>query len=272
MTVAYYLELAEQADLLHEFEGGRFVAGEQVDPVSHERRLLVTYCTAGLAANDTWWATLPAIAARLVGTPDAVMVRLDRTAGPPPSPWLRHTTYLRRTGEPATAPPPRSEAVTVRPAVPQDEVSLRRWIGQALSNAATAQGHAAEHDDIQETAAGLLSHPGRRSFAADHGAATVGHATLLCEERDEITGEAYIELFDLLVEAAAEVRSAATDALTRACLRWAAEAGLPLIGNVTHPLTPGADGKAQRIVGALIAQGWSQDHTLWYRTCPGKAS
>jgi hypothetical protein len=266
MTVTDYLEMAGRADVLRDFEGSRFVADEQTDPVSGERRLLVTYCPAALAANADWWAALPRIAADLVDAPDAVLVRLRHTDGAPPRPWIRHTSYLRHAGGPAAGTPSASDMITVRRAVPEDEAALRRWVGQALVNGA-AHGPAGTLGDTEEIAAGLLALPGRQSFVAERDVTAIGHATLLCAERDEVTGEAYVELFDVLVEADDEVRRAATDALTRACVRQAAEAGAPLIGNVVHSVTGGGNGHGDRVVAKLITQGWNPDHALWYRQC-----
>ncbi|MEE1772473.1 hypothetical protein PUR34_31010 [Streptomyces sp. JV185] len=272
MTVTDYLEMAGQADVLRDFEGSRFVADEQTDPVSGERRLLVTYCQAALATNADWWAALPRIAADLVDAPDAILVRLHHTDGAPPRPWIRHTSYLRHAGGPPVATPATSatsatsDMITVRRAVPGDEAALRRWVGQALVNGA-AHGPAGTLGDTAEIAAGLLALPGRQSFVAERGTTAIGHATLLCAERDEVTGEAYVELFDVLVEADDEVRRAATDALTRACIRQATKAGAPLIGDVVHSVTDGGNGHGDRIVAKLITQGWSPDHALWYRQC-----
>ncbi|MFE7277019.1 hypothetical protein [Streptomyces sp. NPDC057623] len=249
-------------------------AGPYTDAVTGESHVLVQ--DAGeRALKDP--AVLEAVRAALHREHPGAESTLLRT--PPdvslPAPWRRHLTYVRCEGE--LPPVPDGPAVTLadRPAVtladrPADEELVRVWLTQAFVAAGVDVRRPVSEAAARAAADDLCALPGRVSLMARHGGRTVGHATLLTECDDETTGEAVVELVDILVDGAPDT-GLATAELSRAAAVHAHALGRPLIGNVVHTAAsdPEEAGKdTWRIVTRLLENGWSLDHAYWWAPAP----
>ncbi|MFD7712648.1 hypothetical protein ACFV6E_40060 [Streptomyces sp. NPDC059785] len=104
--------------------------------------------------------------------------------------------------------------------------------------------------------ASVLGTPGRVTYVAERAGKVVGHATLLTDATDDVTGTEYVELLDVLVRPLAD--RAAQRRLVEAACSHAAHSGRPLLGNVVH--TADAPGHAERVLAALRRDGWQLAH------------
>ncbi|WP_255945415.1 hypothetical protein [Streptomyces odontomachi] len=257
-TTDSYLERAQQAGLLDETLGHRFVSDRYDDPFTGRRQVLVEYTDAGLPEDPH---ALGALCDRLYERHAAAQSILLRVVGDVrlPSPWLPRLTYIRHGSAENGAPPRPESAVGVRPAVPDDDSRIRDWLVQAFRNAYPGQEIAAGHSGIE----GILTSPARRSFIAHVADLPIGHGTVLFDERDEVTGEVFAELVDILVDDAAH-RRAATSALVAAAVQ--ATRGRPLRGHVVHPREKATARQADLVLHALLRGDWSVDHVFWEHT------
>ncbi|KND25991.1 hypothetical protein [Streptomyces acidiscabies] len=241
-------------------------AGPYTDPVTGERHILVPDAGERVLKDA---ALLDAVCAALHREhPGAESTLLRTPPGVEPgAPWRRHLTYVRHTGE--LPPVPDGPEVSLADGDTDGEL-VRLWLAQAFTAAGTDMRRPVPEDVALAEAAGLYALPGRVSLLARHEGRTVGHATLLTEQEDETTGEAFVELVDILVDGAPDDRLA-TAALTRAAAAHAHALGRPLIGNVVHaaPSGPQEAGKdTWRIVTRLLETGWTLDHAYWWAPAP----
>jgi hypothetical protein len=242
-------------------------AGPYTAPVTGERHVLVQ--EAGeRALTDP--AVLDAVCAALHREyPDAESTLLRTPPGVElSSPWRRHLTYVRCEAD----LPPVPDAPAVTPAAgPVDEELVRVWLAQAFVAAGVDMRRPVGPGVARAEAESLCAAPGRVSLMARHDGRTVGHATLLTDHEDETTGEAIVELVDILVDGAPDPRLA-TAALTRAAASHARGLGRPLIGNVVHTAATGPEAAGKdtwRIVTTLLETGWRLDHAYWWSPAPG---
>lgn len=264
-----YLAEAAAAGLVEQARGHRYVVGVHEDPLSDERRLLVEYCDEELLTDLAWLTRLveqaralePAVAAVVVRAPGTV--RLD-------DPWQRTISYVIHPADSADAASgaPAVPGVTVSPAeTAQDEDRITEWLARAMVDGSADHGHTADPATAVPLARECLSDPDRFSYLARLGGTAVGHATLLCAAQDEVTGRRAVELVDILVELADRPRrGAVAAALTSAALAHAHRLDLPLLGHVVHPSAQSAADHGDRIVAALLTQGWNLDHVFWRRS------
>ncbi|MFE4540310.1 hypothetical protein ACFRKB_35465 [Streptomyces scopuliridis] len=260
-TTDDYLERARRAGLMDEVRGHRYVADQYDDPFTARPQVLVEYCDPELPGDAEALGELCDRVRKRHTAAEAVLLRVPGGV-PLPEPWRPRLTYIRhdrRTD--ATAPRPGSPgpAVGVRPATPDDDARVHAWLVRAYRNAYPGQEVDAQHDGVKA----VLADPGRRSFIAHIAGAPIGHGTVLTDERDEVTGEAFAELVDILVDDA-EHRREATSALVAAAVR--ATAGRRLCGHVVHPHEPEPARHADMVLQTLLRSGWSVDHAFWERT------
>ncbi|GAB3898588.1 hypothetical protein GCM10029964_083250 [Kibdelosporangium lantanae] len=250
-----YLRSAEQAGLVAEVAGHQYVAGEYTDPVTGTRTCLVEYCdSAGVRGEALWHHVLerfPTVEAVFLRTPPA------RPLSPP---WRVHSTYLRWHG---AGPPLPESSVTLRDAGPDDRAAIVDWLVRALVDGAAHNGRPAVTADARAVAMNVLHAPGTRSFVACRDHAVIGHATVLSDSYDDLTGTAFVELLDVFVDPDPDAREV-RHALAAMGMRHARGLGRPLIGHVVHKASS-ANTEAPRIVESLEAQGWCQDHIYWIR-------
>lgn len=252
--IAEYLDAARESGLLHGEPGRQFVADAYTEPLTGRRQVLVEHADVAVVRDER----------RLVDTlrrmhPDAtgVVLRVE-PAMELPAPWQKQITYvgLDRADEVDADLP-----ITV--AEPEHDRLVRDWLVTAFRTAGGEIDHAVDPLVAAEAADDVLAQPGRVSFLVWHNGDPVGHATLLCDARDEVTGVDFVELLDSLVEPVIDVRRA-TSALSAVAARHAGGLGLPLHGNVVHPADDALTGKGERILAALSRHGWRPLHRFWF--------
>lgn len=268
-----YLLAASGAGLLHTAPGGgRYVAGV-LERDGAPPQCLVEYCDAALLGDGA--AALLAEVRTRFPLARSLLLRLpaDVTL---PHPWRPDITYLRYarpagTGRAGSSGETDGSAGTggtppgsLRPAVPQDDPLLHAWLRQALERGARDRGEEPSGAALRAGAGELLASPARESWLYLRDGAPVGHITVRTEETDEVTGEAYVDLVDLLVEPPF-VREA-TPPLVAAAARRAGELGRPLWGNLIHSAAD--PGHSARTLRRLEQTGWQPDHRFWHRALP----
>ncbi|MEH0516882.1 hypothetical protein QBC31_40405 [Streptomyces sp. B21-079] len=261
-TTDHYLERARRAGLLDEVRGHRYVADQYDDPFTARPQVLVEYSDPGLAEDAEALGELCDLVRKRHTAAEAVLLRVSDGV-PLPEPWRPRLTYIRHDRSTDVTTPRSSSSssstVSVRPAVPDDDARVHAWLVQAYRNAYPGHEVDSQHDLIRA----VLTDPGRLSFIAHVAGAPIGHGTVLTGERDEVTGEAFAELVDILVDDA-EYRREATSALVAAAVQ--ATAGRRLCGHVVHPHEPEPARHAAKVLQTLLRTGWSIDHAFWERT------
>ncbi|PKV83497.1 hypothetical protein [Streptomyces sp. TLI_146] len=257
-----YLDWAHEQRIRAEIANHVYVAGAQTDPVTQELSCLVEYAAPELLAAPSALAELEQ---RLAAVHPGATALLLRAPGdtPLPAPWRPSVSYVRYTGAVPRAPRP-SDGLAVTPAGPEHDTLILDWLARAITDGYGPENIPAA-ELIDAAAANVLDAPDRVSFLLTRDGRPVGHASVLTEAHDEVTGTEFIDLFDLLVEESDVVRPG-TAALVAACAAFAAERELPLFGNVVHDGT-GPDSGA-RVVASLLERGWSLDHRFWRRPRP----
>jgi hypothetical protein len=268
MPVERYLRAADDVGALRTIGGGRLVGGEYLDAARDRIRYLITYCDDHLVRDGSLAQALPALVRAEAPAAERLLLRLN--AGlEPTAPWSRHTTYLRY----ASAGGRKSEAgedtaakgLTVVQAASRHDDLVLGWLVSALEEAARSQGEPADVPGASQVARQVLDDPGRRTYVALCEGTPIGHATLLCGEQDDVTGEDFVELFDVLVTPGHPAHRPAVRLLTSQSVSHAQRCSLPLVGNVIHPSDPVGAARADQVVRALEGSGWAADHVFW--TC-----
>ena len=249
-----YLAAAREAGQLHELDAFRYVAGSYVEPVTDEKQCFVEFADGGLLTEPG----LGRLTARLTDDfPQAQRLLLRAPAEVSlPAPWAPQLTYVFYQGTPGSPDP------AVVPARPQDRDLLIDWLMRAFADAGSAFGGPGAEEGLRRLAEDVLAGPGRQSIVYLVGDAAVGHATLLCDASDTVTGEHFVELLDILVEPDHDVRAITRELVTVAALR-AQELGKRLVGNVVHAVDGGGNG--DRVVAALEKSGWAVAFRYWQR-------
>ncbi|MEU6608665.1 GNAT family N-acetyltransferase [Streptomyces shenzhenensis] len=255
MSTHAYLERARQAGLLDEVRGHRYVADLYEDPFTGRRQILVEYCDAGLPGDA---AGLGALCARLRerhATAESVLLRIPGGA-PLPAPWRPRFTYLRHHHRSSAGPAASVGAVGVRPAGPGDRDRIHQWLTMAFRN--TYEGR--EVDERHPAIRDLMAAPDRLSFIAHAAGKPIGHGTVLTDQRDEITGEEFAELVDILIDDE-EHRREAISALVAVIAE--VTRGRRLCGHVVHPHQPAQARRADAVLKSLLRTDWTVDHAFW---------
>ncbi|MGW1892197.1 hypothetical protein ACWCP6_18340 [Streptomyces sp. NPDC002004] len=258
MSTQEYLERARSAGLVDEVLGHRYVADQYDDPFSARRQILVEYCDPGLPGDPEALGALRDRLRERHATAESVLLRVAGGV-PLPAPWRPRFTYVRHDRAADHAPEAAGRAVSVRAAGPTDDARVHGWLVQAFRNAYPGRQVDALHTGIAD----IMANRGRLSFIAEVAGEPVGHGTVLTDERDEVTGEAFAELVDILIDDP-EHRRAATSALVAAVAD--ATRGRRLCGHVVHPHEPAAARQADAVVRTLLRTGWSVDHAFWEST------
>lgn len=250
---ARYLRTVREAGLFAEHQGRHYVAGLQVDPLTGRPRIVIEYADPDLLSDGpTMSVLLGALHAQYPQAHDAV-VRTS-AAVQLPAPWRPLLTYVQLAAV-ATPPDPR-----VIEALPEHDSLVRDWLIQAFVAACQINDDPVSLASAAEAADLILADPGRVSMLYRDGSGAIGHATMLVDSVDEVTGEASVELFDALVEPGSEQRRALR-ALVAACATRAANAGRALLGNVVHSYT-GPD-PAEAVLASLAVMGWIPAQRYW---------
>lgn len=261
--VGTYLDTARDAGLLHWLDGLPFVAGEFHDPISGDRQCLVEYCDPVLVGDP---AGVDALRRRLVAQfPELTLVRV-RVREPVvlPDPWERVVSYLKYRGPVGTVAAP---GVTVVPAAAEHDPLVEEWLCRAFLDGYSLQVRPARVDQIRARSREILASASRRSYVALASGTPIGHLTTLRDAVDEVTGEEYVDLVDMLVEPGPDA-SAARRVLVGVAAADAERVSAALLGTVVHPVGAGGS-DAHAIVDSLCDRGWQVDHVDWrYRRVP----
>jgi hypothetical protein len=252
-----YLVAAKEAGQLGDIEGLAYVAGSYVEPVTGEHQCFIEWADPRLLQSET----LPHLTTEVIAAhPRAQRVLLRAPAEYElPPPWRKHLTYVHYSG---TAQPPGAH---VRRSTAVQDLLVAGWLVRAFTTAGESFGARTSPQDASDLADAVLSSPDRESFVFSIDGTAVGHATMLCQARDPVSGEEFAELLDILVEPDFDVRGI-TKELVAACAVRAAALRRRLIGNVVHPFDSAAHG--DKVVAALSRSGWSVAHRYWQRGTP----
>ncbi|MBL1097949.1 hypothetical protein [Streptomyces coffeae] len=253
-----YLKAADAAGLLHTLDGHRYVAGAHTDPVTGAHQTLIEYADRALIED-------PRLLARLRGTdssPATAMVLRTPADLELPEPWRRQMTYVQLT---TVAESAEDEAVdeAVRESDAVGDGLVREWLVRAFQTAGAQTGAPVSREAAAlEAAESVLDRPDRVSLLYVLEGKPIGHATLLTDTADEVTGQACSELVDVLVEPGPAQR-AALAALTAAAAHRAHAAGLPLVGHVVHAVEDAERDHATHVLNSLGRRGWVPTHCFW---------
>jgi hypothetical protein len=255
-----YVQQAVASGLVHKTGKVTLVADRLREPLSGESRCFIEYCDpAGYHSAEALQETIRYIRKAFTGV-EAVVLRI-RGGSKLPAPWRPLITYVRYAGP---APPAaRTDNVAVRVAEESDHDRVRHWIEAALTAGYARQASEVPgQPGIRSAAEEILNAPGRISLVGMAGGEPIGHATLL-DGFDDVAGEEYVDLFDVLVEPHDQQR-AVRAALVEAAVRRSRAVTRPLIGNVTHNLTGPDEPNGLRVLDGLVSHGWRIDQADWW--------
>ncbi|MGW6412499.1 hypothetical protein ACWF95_35700 [Streptomyces vinaceus] len=258
-----YLRAADEAGLLSRIDGLPVVAGEYLEPASGELQCLVEHADPALLARashllDTLFRCHPDCTSAVVRVPAHL------PAPPGLQPLL---SYLRHT--PPQPPAAASVPLRLTEAAEADDAAVGQWLARAIRDASAGRGHTGTPEGTEQAVRQLLEAPDRRSYLVRTPDAleAIGHATVLTDAYDDVSGTEFVDLVDILIDDA-RLRRAAIERLVAACADTAAALGKPLIGNVTHPVDPEGRERAAGVVAALRRQGWTPTHGYAYAARP----
>ncbi|MBY8887533.1 hypothetical protein K7472_22210 [Streptomyces sp. PTM05] len=257
-----FLRGARAAGLLTASVLGDCVADLTEEPFTGERQLLVEYASPRLLADAPAFArTVRALVADRGLPVDRVVVRVPGGLTMP-EPWAPYLTYLRWTGEgdAAAGQEAGTDGVTIATAGEADDPVVVGWLVRAFRAAGTARGSAVDEGAALDQARAVLDQPDRVTLMAWSEGRPVGHATLLTEAVDDVSGLRFVELLDVLVEPSDRAR-AVSARLVAAATSVATREGHTLVGNVVHGLPP--DPRSAQVVAGLEAHGWRTSHRYW---------
>ncbi|MEV6540881.1 hypothetical protein [Streptomyces sp. NPDC051665] len=256
VTAEYWSE-AEEAGAARLHRGLRFVAGTFTDPLTEDRGVLVEYAEPrALADPETLSSLVLDVAADGDVPRGQAQLRAPAAAVLPP-PWRPALTYVRLVR--ALPEVALDDGTVIVPAGPEHRAAVTEWLERAVRQGAHDAGLAPGGEAVREAAAETLADAGLRCLVAVRDGIALGHAAVRTGAVDAVTGEDFVELWDVLVEPAAPGAGSVRNALTGAAAGLARHAGLPLIGHVVH----GRDGHGARVLAGLHDHGWQSDHVYW---------
>jgi hypothetical protein len=251
-----YARAAREQGVFFEVEGGWWVAGKFEDPVSDLSMIYVEAIAPELARAKEELQHVLARASELGSPRSRISVRLP--ASLPRFEWLAPsvtTLYL----ENATG----SVASGATEATPEADEQIARWLCDAFIAGYRIQGYEIGVDAAREGVSKILGDPSRVAYVwRDKAGKVGGHATVLRDQVDEVSGLCFDELVDVLVEDAS-CRRVATAALVARASTDAVARGRPLVGTVIHGGRSRPTPRTHAIVSQLELDGWRQAWTVW---------
>lgn len=253
-----YLHAADGAGLMRSLDDDTYVAGAYTDPISLDTSVLVEYADPGLYTDP---AALDRLHTQLVDLfPDCTSVRIRcRNDAMLANPWRPAVSYMRYVGD-RTPADGSFAAITVERAGHDLDDAIQCWLTRAFTQGSNALGKVADADRAREQAEHILAAPGRTSFVALHAGAPIGHLTLVSDAFDDVIGETYVDLVDMLVETHDRAKEARAG-LVRAAIQESSALRAPLIGTVIHA----EDGHGAQVVEGLVRSGWEVAYRDWVR-------
>jgi hypothetical protein len=254
-----YLAAAREAGLIHRIGAAECVLGAATG-ARGQQDCLVEYCPPSVWSSRATMAQLAAVARELLGPVERMILRVPGTERPAggPTPVV---SYLWRADRPATD----ESSGQVSRADADDDRQVARWLTEALRGGYDDLAEPADPQVLAGAVEQLMGDPSRVSFVAPATGGVQGHATLLVDAEDELTGARYVELVDVLVEPG-ELQRTLRTLLTDAAVRYAADLGSPIVGNVSHGAAGTAAGqRSWEVLAQLGRAGWQNWYTLWAR-------
>ncbi|MGF1431532.1 hypothetical protein [Kitasatospora sp. LaBMicrA B282] len=250
-----FLAAADEAGLLHRPGGLTLVAGPYQDPLTAEWQCLVEHADPALLADP---AGLLATLRELFPDCTSAVVRVP--GGLRPELLEPQISYLHRPADAPAPPAPAAPGPEVRESDGSHDHLVRGWLARAIGDAQQDRGEDADPDAVRRAVEEIMAAPGRRTWLVhvDGHPAPAGHATVVTDAFDDVSGADFVDLVDILIDPPAVQRSAQA-ALVAVCAAVAAERGLPLVGNVCHHGGPGPEPGAA-VVAALRAHGWQPSY------------
>ncbi|GAA2531922.1 hypothetical protein [Pilimelia columellifera] len=258
-----YLADATAAGHQVSVDGLACIAGRYHEPLSGTVHCLVEYADKALLTDlDRLYGGLRA------AHPEARTLIVRAPAGVPVDPRLLPLqTYLRYQPDSVTTVEMADHVrLTVVESRDHDDL-VNVWLVRAFTDGGTDLGRTVDPVATAEAAEAILAEPGRRSLVLKAPDGPVGHATLLTEAVDDVSGVPHVELVDALVDHA-ELRPAGMRSLVAAADVCARQLGLPLLGNVTHH-APGEDADSSRVLASLTRAGWRPVFAYYHAPCSG---
>ncbi|WP_156374131.1 hypothetical protein [Cellulomonas sp. Leaf334] len=186
-----------------------------------------------------------------------------------PGAWEPFMTFVRFRRLPADQVGPADEppqpAVTIGPVDVQADIEARDavlgWLELALRRGYDEEGIAA--DVARRWAHEIAADTDAESIVARVDGRPVGHLTYRTAE-DDVTGERYIELVDVLVDGPDRSwRTWVERALVRSADATAGALGRSLVGNVVHAAGDEGAERARTVIRGLTGSGWDVLYTVW---------
>lgn len=264
---ADFLTAAAEAGLLARIGSWTYVADEYVDEANGEKQFLIEYADPGLVADGSALASL--LAGLRVEHPE-VGSALMRVAGDQAAPddWSPYLTYIRFRGPDTDAPGELPAGVQI--GGPEHRSAVHGWLVRALETGINEQQRAISAERTEQAATALMERDDRVSYVFVRDGRPIGHATLF-DAFDDVTGRAFVELFDVLIEPDAE-RGPIQRSLVKSAVVHAVAAAKPLIGHVVHPVGEAGAGHATGVLARLLDAGWVVDHRYWRHPLTGDRS
>ncbi|MFC0039937.1 hypothetical protein [Actinomadura rayongensis] len=248
----------DAADVHHLPGGHVVVAGEYVEPMQRIPSCLVDYVSPELAAAPDAADVLVAWAKEAFPAAKMLLVRLtDEDAS-----LLGFEDYLfyMMLTKPPT-PHADETPIDVRPARPEDLEFVGSFLVEAFDDGLEMRLLPAEEDAGTKQARTVLKDPDARSFVASCDGENIGHATLLVNQADQVTGQEFVELLDFLVERKHPMRYPAESALVTHTWKYAQDLGLPVLSHiVVREKTCHCAGVELMILDRLYTRGWEFSH------------
>jgi hypothetical protein len=238
--------------------GGTVIADSYREPMQSIETCLVEYASADLVGSPDGAARLVDFARREFPAARMLLVRLAEyetdLAG-----FEDYLLYLLLTGAPIAHAD--ETTVRVRSAGPQDAEFVSEFLVEAFDDGLEMRLEKAPAGAAIRQTRAVLANPAARSFVVSHDGTDIGHATLLIDQEDDLTGLRYVELLDLLVERKHPHRYSAESKLVTASWQAAQSMGRPLLSHiVVREKTCHCAGVELMILDRLKARGWVFHH------------
>lgn len=259
-VIADYLAEAAESGLLNAVDGSHYVCGVTLDPLTGEETVFVEYVSSDLLQDGPKWIKLLAALREQGRGARTALIRKPAVLPCPPQ-AEHHTHYLLAHGRPRRTTEPLSQLMIRRADRSGEQDRVLAWLAKALVSGYSERGKRVDFEIALEIA--------RARFAADGAvmlvavlpdAGVIGHATLVPDCCDDVTGREYVELVDVLIGEGPVRR--VQESLTFAAVDLAGELGRPLQGNVVCAAPVDGIRRCRQIAGYLEETGWVADHDL----------
>jgi hypothetical protein len=267
-VTAAYLETARKAGLLAFLNDRPYVAGVYRDQISGVEECLVEYCDPSILQSRESFRELFIQLTDQFEAADRLTLRV-RDEKDLPEPWAHAVSYLRyrpdMSGQEQREAGIHDPYVIVEGTTETHSHYIEHCLLKALRDGYVCQSRPVNEHAALAAVRDVMQTAGRSSYVAIVNDEIVGHATMITTAHDEITGENYVDLVDILVDPG-DFKNQVREALLAAAAEKAKTEGKALIGNVTHPAEEINPDEGSRIVNSLLLKGWEVDYVDWLWT------